>query len=278
MGQLPVGAAFGTVVHRVLEAVDTGADDLAGELRRCCADVLGRRLASDLVPDELAAALLPPMRTPLGRLAGDRPLAGVAPGDRLTELEFELPLSAGDRPTEGAATLAFIADMLHRHLSGGDPLASYADMLQRGVLPAPPLRGYLTGSIDAVLRVRPHGDDTRYVVVDYKTNWLGGFDADGSAPLTAWDYRPAELAAAMIEANYPLQALLYSVALHRYLRWRQPSYDPARHLGGALYLFLRGMCGPQAPTPGGAPAGVFAWRPPADLIVALSDLLDRGPA
>ena len=48
----------------------------------------------------------------------------------------------------------------------------------------------------------------------------------------------------MVEAHYPLQALLYNVALHRYLRWRQPGYDPAAQLGGVLYLFLRGMCGP----------------------------------
>ena len=48
----------------------------------------------------------------------------------------------------------------------------------------------------------------------------------------------------MVEAHYPLQALLYAVALHRYLRWRQPGYDPAQHLGGVLYLFLRGMSGP----------------------------------
>ncbi len=51
----------------------------------------------------------------------------------------------------------------------------------------------------------------------------------------------------MIAAHYPLQALLYSVALHRYLRWRLPGYDPERHLGGVLYLFVRGMCGPDTP-------------------------------
>ena len=51
----------------------------------------------------------------------------------------------------------------------------------------------------------------------------------------------------MIDAHYPLQALLYGVALHRFLRWRLPDYDPERHLGGALYLFVRGMCGPATP-------------------------------
>ena len=45
-------------------------------------------------------------------------------------------------------------------------------------------------------------------------------------PLTAWHYRPAALAAEMHRPHYALQALLYTVALHRYLRWRVPGYDP----------------------------------------------------
>jgi exodeoxyribonuclease V beta subunit len=75
-------------------------------------------------------------------------------------------------------------------------------------------------------------------------------------------------------AHYPLQAMLYAVAAHRYLRWRQADYDPGRHLGGVLYLFLRGMAGADTPRTGSDPWGVFSWRPPAGLVVALSDLLD----
>ena len=78
----------------------------------------------------------------------------------------------------------------------------------------------------------------------------------------------------MLHSDYPLQALLYVVVVHRYLRWRQPGYDPAQHLGGVLYLYVRGMCGPDTPDVDGHPAGVFSWRPPAALVVALSDLLD----
>ena len=63
------------------------------------------------------------------------------------------------------------------------------------------------------------------------------------------------------------------VALHRYLRWRLPGYDPEKHLGGAVYLFVRGMAGPGAPTVEGRTCGVFSWRPPSELVVELSDLL-----
>jgi exodeoxyribonuclease V beta subunit len=72
----------------------------------------------------------------------------------------------------------------------------------------------------------------------------------------------------MERGHYGLQALLYTVALHRYLRWRLPGYDPARNLAGTYYLFLRGMTG--------EPGGVFAWHPAPALVEALSDVLDRG--
>jgi exodeoxyribonuclease V beta subunit len=69
---------------------------------------------------------------------------------------------------------------------------------------------------------------------------------------------------------------LYSVALHRFLRWRQPGYNPDSHLGGVLYLFLRGMCGPHTPVADGNPCGVFSWQPPPALVEDVSALLDRG--
>ena len=81
----------------------------------------------------------------------------------------------------------------------------------------------------------------------------------------------------MQRAHYPLQALFYTVALHRYLRWRLPGYDPDRNLAGVLYLFLRGMTGAAVPRVGGQPCGVFAWRPPAaPRRRRSSDLFDRG--
>ena len=64
--------------------------------------------------------------------------------------------------------------------------------------------------------------DGRFVLADYKTNRLGARDET----LTAWHYRPEALQAEMESAHYPLQAVLYAVALHRYLRWRLPGYEP----------------------------------------------------
>ncbi|PVG82345.1 exodeoxyribonuclease V subunit beta [Nocardioides gansuensis] len=272
MAGLPVGATFGSLVHAVLEHADPAAPDFHAEL---LAHIAEQRVwwPVELDAGELADALVAVCSSPLGPLADDVTLLEVARADRLEELDFELPLAGGDDTSYavGSMTLGDLAPLLIRHLPDGDPVLRYAHTLDSDpVLAAQPLRGYLTGSIDLVMRHQDQEGATRYLTVDYKTNWLG----DLAAPLTAHDYRPAVLDEAMGHSDYPLQALLYTVVLHRYLRWRLPGYDPATHLGGVLYLYLRGMCGPDTPRVDGAPCGVFAWRPPVGLVTDLSALLD----
>jgi exodeoxyribonuclease V beta subunit len=269
LADLPPGTAFGTLVHAVLEVADPTAPDLTSELTARSAGQLIHHPLPGVTADLLAEALTPVMLTPMGPLADGLRLADIAPTDRLAELDFELPLSGGDRPSGTTALLGQIAPLLRAHLPADDALARYPDLLADPALADQPLRGYLTGSIDAVLRL----PGPRFVVVDYKTNWLG----PAAETLTSAYYTPDRLATAMIDAHYPLQALLYGVALHRFLRWRLPDYTPERHLGGTLYLFLRGMCGPATPVVDGVPCGVFGWAPTPALTVALSDLLHGKP-
>ena len=271
MAELPVGATFGSLVHAVLEHADAAAPDLRAELLSHIAE---HRVWWPVTLDEdvLADALVAVCDSPLGPLVGGATLRDVRMPDRLTELDFEVPLAGGDDAARTAdhVTLGDLAPLLRAHLPDGDPVRRYADALDADPeLAGQALRGYLTGSIDVVLR-REVGGRTRYLTVDYKTNWLGEI----GAPLTAHDYRPAVLDEAMAHSDYPLQALLYTVVLHRFLRWRLPSYDPATHLGGVLYLYLRGMCGPGTPVVDGRPCGVFSWHPPVALVESLSDLLD----
>lgn len=268
MADLPVGAKFGTLVHAALETADPLAPDLEAELESHV-----REHAAwwpvDVPSAELAAALVPMHDTPLGPLAGGLTLRGIGLSDRLCELDFEFPLAGGDILAATAdITLSDVGRLLRRQLPPDDPLAPYADRLVGDALGGQALRGYLSGSIDVVLRI----PGPRYLVVDYKTNWMG----DRDSPLTAADYARPRLVEAMLHSDYPLQALLYSVVLHRFLRWRQPGYEPDQHLGGVLYLFVRGMCGPNTPQLDGHPAGVFSWRPPVSLVTAVSELLDAG--
>jgi exodeoxyribonuclease V beta subunit len=285
LGAAPVGVEFGTFVHTVLEATDFAAPDLDAELAERVSGALSRR-AIDLggEPEAVVRGLRAAIETPLGPLVDGARLRDFARADRLDELEFELPLAGGDEPS-GRLTLSAIASVLRAGLPAEDPMAAYAARLEDPALRAQ-VRGFLTGSIDLVMRLggagRVGGD--RCVIVDYKTNWLGPV----GEPLTLAHYRPEALAAEMSRAHYGLQALLYTVALHRYLRWRLPAYDPEVNLAGVLYLFVRGMGGadptPAAPLASPAPAaqpastGVFAWRAPGALVEALSDVLDGSGA
>ncbi|HYG93307.1 MAG TPA: UvrD-helicase domain-containing protein [Nocardioides sp.] len=265
----PPGARFGSLVHAVLEHADPAAADWRAELLRHVRDQLVD-WPVDLDPEALADALVTVCDSPLGPLTGDTTLRRVPLADRLRELDFELPIGGGDDRVADPRLLGEVAGLLRTHLPVGDPLRDYADALDDPRLGDQQLVGYLSGSVDVVLRATGSDGTVRYLICDYKTNWLG----DADVPLTAAHYTPDRLAAAMGHSSYPLQALLYAVVLHRFLRWRLPDYEPEQHLGGVLYLYLRGMCGPETPVVGGSPCGVFSWQPPASLVTGLSDLLD----
>jgi len=75
-----------------------------------------------------------------------------------------------------------------------------------------------------------------------------------------------QLIAKNIRDNYyDLQYLIYSLALHRYLKFRISDYDPQQHFGGIYYLYLRGMQGQSS-------NGVFYTDIPADLLLQLDEL------
>lgn len=266
LGAMPGGALVGTVVHGVLERSDFAALDLQAEIRDALAKEVAWRNVDLGDADTVVTGLCTAIESPLGPLVGALRLRDVARRDRLDELGFEIPLVGGDAPT-GRLDVTHLADLLLAYLPADDPVARYAPALRSPALSSV-LRGYLTGSLDLVLRL----PDGRYVVADYKTNKLG---APGEV-LTAWHYRDEAVQEEMAAAHYPLQALLYSVALHRYLRWRLPGYSAARHFGGVLYLFVRGMSAVDPVAGGQSPPGVWSWLPSADVVESLSDLFDRG--
>jgi exodeoxyribonuclease V beta subunit len=68
----------------------------------------------------------------------------------------------------------------------------------------------------------------------------------------------------VLHKRYEVQYVLYTLALHRLLKVRLPDYDYAQHMGGAVYLFMRGINQPGA--------GVHFQRPPQALIETLDSL------
>jgi len=79
---------------------------------------------------------------------------------------------------------------------------------------------------------------------------------------------PATLAQAVADSEYDLQYVIYTLALHRWLRFRLgAAYDPATHLGGVRYLFCRGLDAFDPASP-----GIHAVSLPVSLIESLDRL------
>ena len=238
------GERFGNAVHHALEHADfaqwrghADADPPAGER-----DVLVRALLSqDYAPDhvddgvrELARLVSATLNAPLPE--GGR-LCDVPPSARVAEIEFHFTLADAD----SGELLA----LLHRHGIARD---------RRDFGAWPRLSGLMNGKIDLT-----YVSAGRVHVLDYKSNLLAGYDQ-------------ATLAEAMRASEYDLQALLYVVALHRWLRVRRGGdYDYARDFGGVRYLFCRGLEREGS-------RGIIAPRFDAALVDAVDALLAKGGA
>lgn len=222
----PAGANAGTCLHAMFERVDFTAPEpeiILESLAEFGFDADLQDVATQLLNEVLAT----PMRNDLP------PLREIPLAQQIREMEFMLPVQAPD--------MAALAAAVGPDAGADGRLAERIRMLQ----PAH-LAGFLKGFVDLVF-----AHEERFYVLDYKSNRLG--------PMMR-DYAPPQLARAMAEAMYDLQALLYGVALHLSLQQRLPDYDYDRHCGGALYLFLRGM---RVDQPG---SGVFAWRPAREMV------------
>ncbi len=133
-------------------------------------------------------------------------LADISAANRLDEMEFYLPV---------------------QQLKAVDINRLLTDPAKSGRFHFDTLSGYLKGFIDLIFCHKG-----RYYVADYKSNHLG---------FSINDYTPAALKVAMVDHQYDLQAWLYTVALDQLLRQRLADYEPAQHLGGVYYFWLRGM-------------------------------------
>ncbi len=182
---LPAGAAFGTMVHAVLEKIDFASDTLGDGLVGAVDDEVSWR-GLDVTPIDGAAGgdgrsllvegLRAAIDTPLGnRLSGLR-LGDLAADDRLNELSFDMRLGEGGPP----ARVADVGRLVAAALGPSDPLAEWASALADGAIDVE-LAGFLTGSIDLVARMRHPDGRERFVVADYKTNQLTPRGADAAS-------------------------------------------------------------------------------------------------
>jgi exodeoxyribonuclease V beta subunit len=236
------GSRFGNVLHAALERVDFaawcgwrhGEGPPPGQETPLRAALRGEGyLEADLDDGTAQLATLVGNTLNAALPEGSR-LCELPPEARRAEMEFHFAL----QPTSTDALLA----LLHAH---GLLRERQAFGLRRR------LEGLMTGKIDLV-----YVHAGRYYLLDYKSNRLPAYDA-------------AALDAAMADSEYTLQALIYTLALHRWLRFRlgDEAYDYARDFGGVRYLFCRGLDAASAASP-----GLHAQTPPRALVEALDAL------
>ena len=235
----PRGRRAGDCLHKLFEARACASwEDGQCErtLRQHGIDSQWATVARMMV-DDVRATPLAPATAAWGdfRIADlDRPLA---------EMEFQLPVRL-DRAELGRCLTA------HGYQSPFPETAAEAKW-------AKTVDGYLRGFIDLVAC-----HDGRWYILDYKSNWLG----DSSTA-----YSPAAIRRTMRDSHYHLQYLLYLTALHRYLGVKLPDYSYSQHIGGAFYLFVRGMA-PDRPG-----HGVYYDLPAADCIEAIDNCFGTSP-
>jgi exodeoxyribonuclease V beta subunit len=231
----PAGARYGTLLHDLLEwqaqhdwpiASPYGATQHAwqGLLERKAQWLQLKPQDTQQLTPWVQRLITTPM--PLQGLGSYLVLSQLQRADMWAEMSFSFEAHQLTADTLDA--------LIQQHLFVDTPRPS---------LQARTLNGMLTGFMDLVLQ-----HDGKYWVLDYKSNRLNNY-----APLT--------LQNAILEKRYEVQYVLYTLALHRLLTSRLPDYDYDQHIGGCIYVFLRGI--------EDAGAGVHVQRPSKALIEAL---------
>ncbi len=248
------GARLGAAVHGLLErVVGTARPDLGAVISA----VLEREgfSAADVeqnaeIIQSAATALL---ARPTAPLLDGRALVELEGRDVAREMRFVLSLGDEHRRERLAAAARAILEFDRSGPKGDGLFRDYFTRLARDVEGLD--EGFLIGSLDLVVR---RADD-RYAIVDYKTDQLAG-----DRP-----YEVGRLLASMEHEHYPLQALLYSIALHRFLRGAMADYDPDRHLAGVGYYYLRVVGDPSA----GPDDGFATWPITPEAVARASDAI-----
>ncbi|RUO25443.1 exodeoxyribonuclease V subunit beta [Aliidiomarina minuta] len=234
--QLPRGAGPGTFLHNLLEdAAQTGFAEIAAQAdsrmalieRRCRSSHWAER--TELLNNWLQAYLNTEF------VAGDSSL-------RLCDLQVYKAEPEFWFRVQGVNAVALdnlvIEQVLPGHARPG-LLNNY-------------LNGMLKGFIDLIFEYQG-----KYYVADYKSNYLGPDDAS---------YTQETMRDKILNSRYDMQYVIYILALHKLLQSRLgDAYDYDEHVGGALYLFLRGHNAPSR--------GAFFDKPSRQLIEQLDALL-----
>ncbi len=271
-GKFPRGVSAGNCLHQILERIDfcmpldttQTIKLIEEELQKAGLEIS----LSPIVQEGLTRVLTTPLGGPLGTLS----LNQLNKQRRIHELSFDLPIAQGGNSIR-ALDLANAFEQ--------EPMARFGAPYTKRIAELKMVsRGFLTGSIDLVFSDQIDPIESRWWVIDWKSNWISDKQGkEGAISCGPIHYNVEAMQHQMLLHHYPLQAHLYLVALHRFLQWRLAGYNPNRHLGGYAYIFLRGI--PEQKEISNRKStnhipGLIIEPAPVKRIMALDQLLQEG--
>ncbi len=271
LSNFPRGKSPGNCLHKIIERVDFSEPINSPDSKSIIEEELRRADIDIIFSVDVQAGLERLLNTSLGINLDNLQLRQLNSSRRINELNFDLPVAI-----EGEALrprdLAKIFELNPKAKFSSD----YAKQIENLKFNS---RGFLTGSIDLVFTDKEDLSVARWWVADWKSNWIGHHSMeDKGYSCGPMNYQKDAIDEQMVRHHYPLQAHIYLVALHRYLKWRLPGYKAETHLGGYTYVFLRGLPKPQRNNTfsDNAMPGLIVEKAPLKRIFALDQLLNQG--
>ncbi len=229
LSDFPKGIIAGTCLHKILERFEFRNDN-SQELIDLIIEELNFHEIDTSLAFNVKDAILRIINITLGSKLQNKKLVDIDNKNLLKEVKYDLTLSyKGKNLNSQDISKCFLFD---KEAEFGEEYASKINDLQ--IMN----KGFHSGCIDCILPIGNTIEDSKWWVIDWKSNFISGNDNNDCLPI---NYNYENMRDEMIKHHYPLQSHLYLLALHRLLKWRLKNYQPHIHLGGYIYLFLKGL-------------------------------------
>ena len=225
----PKGINAGICLHKIIEKFNFQSDS-----EKILEEIINKELFNFNIDQSFTKSVLEGIKriiyTPLGNNLKNIKLKDIPDNKIIKEFKYNLALSKKDKiiKTEDIEK-CFLLDSEYEF--GKD----YAERIKKLDIYS---KGFHTGCIDCIMPVGNNIEESKWWIIDWKSNFISKNDLTESYPFN-YDYK--NMKEEMYKHHYPLQAHLYLLALHRFLKWRLPNYLPEKSLGGYIYIFIRGL-------------------------------------
>ncbi len=229
LSDFPKGTIAGTCLHKIIERFDFQNDN-ADKLLDLIIEELNFFQIDNSLALKVREGISRIINVSLGRKLLNKKLIDISSNNILKEVKYNLTLSySGKNINSYDISKCFLLD---QEFEFGKSYSKKINDLQ--ILN----KGFHSGCIDCVVPIGKKIEDSKWWVIDWKSNFISGSENSDCLPR---NYNYENMKEEMIKHHYPLQSHLYLLALHRLLKWRLKNYQPDLHLGGYVYIFLKGL-------------------------------------